>query len=68
MGEARPIAVEAGDRYAEADTFLIEAMAASQVATPADAGRLAAEVVRLGRSIGSLRINPAHAQECNLHQ
>jgi class 3 adenylate cyclase/tetratricopeptide (TPR) repeat protein len=56
MGEARPIAVEAGDRYAEADTFLIEAMAASQVATPADAGRLAAEVVRLGRSIGSLRI------------
>jgi class 3 adenylate cyclase/tetratricopeptide (TPR) repeat protein len=56
MGEARPIAVEAGDRYAEADTFLIEAMAASQVATPADAGRLATEVVRLGRSIGSLRI------------
>jgi class 3 adenylate cyclase/tetratricopeptide (TPR) repeat protein len=56
MGEARPIAAEAGDRYAEADTFLIEAMAASQVATPDHAGRLAAEVVRLGRSIGSLRI------------
>jgi hypothetical protein len=56
MHEARPIALEAGDRYAEADTFLIEAMAASQVATAADAGRLAAEVVRLGRSIGSLRI------------
>jgi class 3 adenylate cyclase/tetratricopeptide (TPR) repeat protein len=56
MRQARPIAVEAGDRYAEADTFLIEAMAASQVATADDAGRLAAEVVRLGRSIGSLRI------------
>ena len=56
MREARPIAVEAGDWYAEADTFLIEAMAASLVTTPTDAGRLAAEVVRRGRSIGSLRI------------
>jgi hypothetical protein len=56
MREARPIAVEAGDRYAEADTFLIEAMAASLFAPPEDAGRLADEVVRLGRSIGSLRI------------
>ena len=56
MREARPIAVEAGDRYAEADTFLIEAMAASLVGTPTDAGRLAAEVVRLGREISSLRI------------
>jgi hypothetical protein len=41
MREARPIAVEAGDRYAEADTFLIEAMAASMAAPPEDAGRLA---------------------------
>ena len=56
MGEARPIAIEAGDRYAEADTFLIEAMAASLVAPPDDAGRLAGEVVSLGQSIGSLRI------------
>jgi class 3 adenylate cyclase/tetratricopeptide (TPR) repeat protein len=57
MREARPIAVEAGDRYAEADTFLIEAMAASLAASPEDAGRLAGEVVRLGRSIGSSRIS-----------
>jgi class 3 adenylate cyclase/tetratricopeptide (TPR) repeat protein len=56
MREARPIAVEAGDRYAEADTLLIEAMAASLAAAPEDAGRLAGEVVRLGRSIGSSRI------------
>ena len=56
MREARPIAVEAGDRYAEADTFLIEAMAASLAASPEEAGRLAGEVVRLGQSIGSLRI------------
>jgi hypothetical protein len=56
MREARPVAVEAGDRYAEADTFLIEAMAASLAASPEDAGRLAGEVVRLGRSIGSHRI------------
>ena len=56
MREARPIAAEAGHRYAEADTFLIEAMAASFVSSPGDAGRLAAEVVRLGRGIGSVRI------------
>jgi tetratricopeptide (TPR) repeat protein len=56
MREARPIAAEAGDRYAEGDTFLIEAMAASLVASPDDAGRLAGEVVTLGQSIGSLRI------------
>jgi tetratricopeptide (TPR) repeat protein len=56
VGEARPIAVEADDRYAEADTFLIEAMASSQAMAPAEAERLAAEVVRLGRTIGSVRI------------
>jgi hypothetical protein len=27
MQEARPVAVEAGDRYTEADTLVIEAMA-----------------------------------------
>jgi class 3 adenylate cyclase/tetratricopeptide (TPR) repeat protein len=56
MREARPIAAEAGHRYAEVDTFLIEAMAASLTASPKEAGRLAAEVVRLGRAIGSVRI------------
>lgn len=56
MREARPIAIEAGHRYAEADTFLIEAMATSVIGTPKDAARLAAEVVRLGRVIGSVRI------------
>jgi class 3 adenylate cyclase len=56
MREARPIAVEAGHRYAEADAFLIEAMAASFAASPKEAGTLAAEVVRLGSGIGSDRI------------
>jgi tetratricopeptide (TPR) repeat protein len=56
MREARPIAVEAGHRYAEVDTFLIEAMAASLIASPNEAARLAAEVVRMGRAIGSVRI------------
>jgi class 3 adenylate cyclase/tetratricopeptide (TPR) repeat protein len=56
MREARPIATEAGYRYTEVDTFLIEAMAASAIASPKDAGRLAAEVVRLGTAIGSVRI------------
>jgi class 3 adenylate cyclase/tetratricopeptide (TPR) repeat protein len=56
MREARPIAIEAGYRYAEADTLLIEAMATSLIASPKDAGRLAAEVVRLGTAIGSVRI------------
>ena len=56
MREARPIAIDAGHRYTEADTFLIEAMAASLVAPPKEAGRLAAEVVRMGRAIGSVRI------------
>jgi class 3 adenylate cyclase len=54
--EARPVAVEAGHRYAELDTFLIEAMAASCVAAPEEAERLAAAVVRMGRAIGSTRV------------
>jgi class 3 adenylate cyclase len=54
--EARPVAVEAGHRYAELDTFLIEAMAASCVTSPQEAGRLAAEVVRMGKAIGSARV------------
>ena len=56
MREARPVAVEAGHRYAEVDTYLIEAMAASLTASPSEAGRLAAEVVRMGTAVGSVRI------------
>jgi hypothetical protein len=56
MREARPIAIEAGHRYAEADTLLIEAMAGSVMGSPTEAGRLAVEVVRLGRAVGSVRI------------
>jgi class 3 adenylate cyclase/tetratricopeptide (TPR) repeat protein len=56
MREARPIAVEAGHRYVEVDTFLIETMAASLIASPDEAARLAAEVRRMGRAIGSDRI------------
>jgi tetratricopeptide (TPR) repeat protein len=54
--EARPVAIEAGHRYAELDTFLIEAMAASCVASFREAEQLAAEVVRMGKAIGSTRV------------
>ena len=56
MREARPIAVEAGDRYIEADAMLIEAMATAILGTPAAAETLANEAVGLGRDIGSERV------------
>ena len=57
MREVRPIAIEAGHRYTEANTFLIEAMAASLVAPPRKAKEAhRAEVVRIGRAIRSVRI------------
>jgi tetratricopeptide (TPR) repeat protein len=56
MREARPIAVEAGERYAEADTLIIEAMAAAVVDGPSAAVALSNEVLRVGRELRSARI------------
>jgi class 3 adenylate cyclase/tetratricopeptide (TPR) repeat protein len=56
MREARPIAIAAGDRYAEADTLLIEALAAAAVSPPNEAEQASAEVVAFGREIHSARV------------
>jgi hypothetical protein len=56
MREARPVTVECGDRYAEADTLLIDAMGSSAIAAPELAAATAEEAIRLGREVGSLRI------------
>jgi class 3 adenylate cyclase/tetratricopeptide (TPR) repeat protein len=56
MQEARPITIAAGDRYAEADTWLIEAMAAAASRPPKEAAHAAAKVVALGREIRSARV------------
>lgn len=56
MREARPLAAEAGDRYVEADTLLIESMATSVLGPPEEAEPLAREAVRLGRELESDRV------------
>ena len=56
MREARPIAIAAGDRYAEADSLLIEALAASAARPPKEAERASADVVAFGREIHSARV------------
>jgi class 3 adenylate cyclase len=56
MQEARPLTVAAGDRYAEADTLLIEAQAAAAERPPTEASRAAATVVAFGREIHSARV------------
>jgi tetratricopeptide (TPR) repeat protein len=56
MREARPVAVEAGDRYTEADTLVIEAMATACVGPQEQAQRLAEAVIRSGREMESDRV------------
>ena len=56
MREARPLAIAAGDRYAEADTLLIEALAAAMVSPPRDAASSADTAVAFGREIRSARV------------
>jgi tetratricopeptide (TPR) repeat protein len=56
MREARPLAVEAGDRYTEADTLVIEAMATTCVGPQEQAQRLAEAVIRSGREMESDRV------------
>jgi class 3 adenylate cyclase/tetratricopeptide (TPR) repeat protein len=64
MAEARPLAMEAGDRYAESDTLLIGALAASSGGDPSQAVALASEAAAIGRELGSVRI-PALAHMAN---
>jgi class 3 adenylate cyclase/tetratricopeptide (TPR) repeat protein len=56
MVEARPIAIAAGDRYAEADTLLIQALAAAAACSPKEAERASADVVAFGKEIHSARV------------
>jgi class 3 adenylate cyclase/tetratricopeptide (TPR) repeat protein len=56
MRRARPLAADAGDRYAEADALAIEALAHSNAGSPAGADRLAQEAAALGREVDSHRI------------
>ena len=56
MREARPLAAQAGDRYAEADTVLIGAMAAAGVGSPDEAERLSLEALELARELRSARV------------
>ena len=56
MREARPLAAQSGDRYAEADTVLIGAMAAAAVGPPDEAERLSLEALELARELRSARV------------
>ncbi|HET6714995.1 MAG TPA: adenylate/guanylate cyclase domain-containing protein [Actinomycetota bacterium] len=56
MREARPLTIAAGDRYAEADTLLIEALAAAAACPPTEAANAAAAAVAFGREIHSARV------------
>ncbi len=56
MREARSVAVDAGDRYAEADALLIGAMAEAAGGDPGEAQRLAEEALAVGRELQSGRI------------
>ena len=61
MATGRPVAAEAGERYAEADALLVEAIATVNIGDPALAHSLAQEAVAIGRELGSVRI-PAIAR------
>ena len=56
MRDARPLAVETGDRYVEADAALIQAMSSALTGAVEDAERLSREAFALGRAVGSRRI------------
>jgi len=61
MGACRPVAAEAGERYAEADALLVGSLATANVGDPAVADALAREGAAIGRELGSVRI-PAIAR------
>lgn len=55
--EARPLAIEAGDPYAEADTLLIEASAACATSSPHEVEALVRRLLELARSTRSTRLH-----------
>ena len=55
MGRCRPLAVDAGDRYAEADALVIGALARVNVDAPAAVEELVRDAMALGRELGSVR-------------
>lgn len=55
--EARPLAVEAGDPYVEADTLLIEAAAACATSTPQEVEALVRRLLEIADSTGSTRLH-----------
>jgi tetratricopeptide (TPR) repeat protein len=61
VADARPLAAEAGDRYMEADTLLIGALAGTRAGDPEAAAALARDAGAIGRDLGSARI-PALAR------
>jgi len=56
MRAVRPLALESGDRYVEADAILIEAASRALVGDLDEAERLVEEALELGRAVGSARI------------
>jgi class 3 adenylate cyclase/tetratricopeptide (TPR) repeat protein len=61
MEECRPLAVDAGDRYAECDALIVGALASANLGRLDDAASLAEEAIAIGRRLGSVRI-PALAR------
>ncbi|HSJ51115.1 MAG TPA: adenylate/guanylate cyclase domain-containing protein [Actinomycetota bacterium] len=57
MREARPLAVEAGDPYVEADTLLIEAAAACSTSTPGEVEALVRHLLEIARRTRSTRLH-----------
>jgi class 3 adenylate cyclase/tetratricopeptide (TPR) repeat protein len=56
MQQARPIAVEAGDRFVEADTLVIEAMATAHIGPQERAQQLAEAAIMMGHEMEADRV------------
>jgi class 3 adenylate cyclase/tetratricopeptide (TPR) repeat protein len=51
--EARPLAAEAGDRWVEVDTLLLESLVAAAAGSPQDGERLSSQVVAIAQEAGT---------------
>ena len=56
MTECRPLAADAGDRYAESDALVVGAIAMASAGDIDGAATLANEALTIGRALGSVRI------------
>jgi class 3 adenylate cyclase/tetratricopeptide (TPR) repeat protein len=61
MAECRPLAADAGERYAESDALVVGALACSNIGELDTALALSNEAVAIGKELGSVRI-PAMAR------